>query len=586
MLRKHILLIGLVFLGIVPVLAFGARILQPATQWLPPNTLLTVEITQPKSLLQLFTDKQLIAQIQEMPFYQKQSANKKFQEFLGVVNLIEMTLNTDWRTGLAKLTGGGITLAVFPPDMVVLIIDAEDAQMLTQLHDFFLNAARGEAEKQGRTNPIQSKDYQGVSYWSFDGKEAHAIIGNRFIFSNKIAGLQTVLDLRSQKGNSNLAQSSAYREAQRAVGSNPTAKVYANLQVLKFIPGVAEALNQGKKNPLAALLLAGITESLRSSNWLALKVQVKEKTLHLQAMMDGAKIDPTGPAAFSLPAKPGEGALPNLRVPRYLAGLSLYRDLHRFYAAKDDLFPERTSGLIFFENMMGIFFSGRDLTDEVLAEINPEIRFVVAEQNYDPEVGIPQIKLPAFAVVLRLRNPEGFDEVMEESWQKALGLINFTRGQQALPGLIIDKPTYKQTKFSVAYFSTTGVTEKTNLHMRYNFRPALAMPGNYVILSSTEGLARDLIDALRLEMKRPARALVHTHSMLEIDGDQLSSILKANFETLVRNNMVDEGRTKEEAESAIDLLITVVQYVDRLKLSVGMQKNLTRADLELKLNLP
>ena len=32
------------------------------------------------------------------------------------------------------------------------------------------------------------------------------------------------------------------------------------------------------------------------------------------------------------------------------------------------LFPERTSGLIFFENMMGIFFTGRDLTSEVLAE--------------------------------------------------------------------------------------------------------------------------------------------------------------------------------------------------------------------------
>ena len=50
--------------------------------------------------------------------------------------------------------------------------------------------------------------------------------------------------------------------------------------------------------------------------------------------------------------------------------------------------------------------------------------------------------------------------------------------------------------------------------------------------------------------------------------------------------MVDKGSTREEAESGIDLLITAIQFVDRLKLSVGTQKDLTRADLELKLNLP
>ena len=58
--------------------------------------------------------------------------------------------------------------------------------------------------------------------------------------------------------------------------------------------------------------------------------------------------------------------MPHLDVPRQIAGASVYRDLHGFYAAKDDLFPERTSALIFFENMMGIFFSGKDLTEEVL----------------------------------------------------------------------------------------------------------------------------------------------------------------------------------------------------------------------------
>ena len=98
--------------------------------------------------------------------------------------------------------------------------------------------------------------------------------------------------------------------------------------------------------------------------------------------------------------------MPNLAVPRRIAAVSLYRDLHGFYAAKDDLFPERTSGLIFFENMMGIFFSGRDLTNEVLAETEPEIRVLVAQQEYDEKIGTPETQFPAFAAILRMKDPE------------------------------------------------------------------------------------------------------------------------------------------------------------------------------------
>ena len=97
--------------------------------------------------------------------------------------------------------------------------------------------------------------------------------------------------------------------------------------------------------------------------------------------------------------------MPNLVVPGQIAAVSMYRDLHQFYSAKDELFPDRTSGLIFFENMMGIFFSGKDLTNEVLAQTLPDIRVVVAEQRYDEKTGTPAMKLPGFAVVIQLRDP-------------------------------------------------------------------------------------------------------------------------------------------------------------------------------------
>jgi hypothetical protein len=552
---------------------------------------ISLELSQPKALLGLVAGKEATAAITASPIYRSQAAKPKFNELLNLIKFLETTLDTDWRTGLAKLTGGGLTLAVCPQDTVLLIIDAEDQAMLNRLHEVFLGIARSEAEKKGQADRVASTQYKDVTAWTFDGKEAHAIIGSRLVIANRPEGLRTVLELRDKDENETLTSNAAYRAAKQAVGPDAVAAAFVNLRPLLQLPNVAQLLEKQRGNPLAALAFAGIVEALRDSSRLALGLNIEDTTLArrgglvLRALVDGKAAGPTNPAAFALPPKNDEGALPNLSVPRRIAALSVYRDLYQFYAAKDDLFPERTSGLIFFENMMGIFFSGRDLTNEVLAQTKPEIRLVVAEQEYDPAIGAPQVKLPAFAAVLRLRNPQQFDIVVEEAWQKAVGLINFTRGQKALPGLIIDRPIQGETKFTVAYFSSAEVEDKTRLDQRFNFRPAIAMPGDYLVLSSTDGLARDLIDALGREIERPPKPLAETHSLVEIDAEQLASILKANRQTLVHGDMVNKGRTREESEAGIDMLIGLAECVKHVKLSIGRQGELTLARLEARLNL-
>jgi hypothetical protein len=585
--QKLGLILALILLVFTAQNTMAAQTLPPAIQWVPQDTVISLELSHPKALLELFAGEKATAAITALPLYQKQASKPKFKEFLNLINFFEITLDTDWRTGLAKLTGGGVTFAICPEDMLILIIDAEDEDMLQKLHEILLNMARSEAEKQSQPNRVESTktDYAGVTTWTFNGEESHAIIGKRLVFANRPEGLKAVLELRADTGAANLTSNSTYLTAKRAVKPDAVATVFVNLKPLVQIPNIAQLLEQQSQNPLVALLFAGIIETVRDSNRLALGLHIEENTLVFRASVDGKTVAPTSPVAFAIPGKSSEGILPNLLVPRRIAALSLYRDLYGFYAAKDDLFPERTSGLIFFENMMGIFFSGRDLTNEVLIETKPEIRLVVAEQEYDPTIGTPQVKLPAFALILRLRNPEQFNEVAEEAWQKAVGLINFTRGQQAMPGLIIDRPFQGKTKFTVAYFSTSGIEDKMNLEQRFNVRPALAMTGEYLILSSTEGLARDLIDALNQKMEGTINTSAGIHSLVEIEGGQLASILEANRKTLIQQNMVDKGNTQEQAETGIDMLITLVRFLDRAKLDIGVHERLTRACLKLKLNL-
>ncbi len=582
---KTVCVLGLVLVLSMPHALIGAQT-PPRAECIPQDALICVNVSRPKMLLERLTSDEMTEAITSLPFYQKLASAPKFKEFRNAIDFIETALGTDWRTGLARLTGGGITLAVCPNDTIVAIVDAEDADLLQRLHGIFVSITRGEAERQGRPDRIGSKEYEGVTAWTFDGTEAHAIVGKRFLFTNHSDLLKTILDLHAGKAGATLAESDAYRAAQQTARSGAAATAFVNLKPFLSLPPISEALKKSRQNPLAALFFAGIAESFASSSWLSMTLDIEGKTLAVDALTDGKAGGPTSPAAFALPQKADDGAWPNLDVPRRIGALSLYRDLYGFYGAKDDLFPERTSGLIFFENMMGIFFTGRDLTSEVLAETTPEVRLVVAEQEYDPEVGTPRVRLPAFAVVLRLRDPERFGPVVEEAWQKAVGLINFTRGQQALPGLIIDRPTHAGTKFSVAYFSATDVEDKMKLDTRFNARPALAMPGEYLILSSTDGLARDLIDVLNNENASDRTPLAQTHSLIEVDGAPASSIVRANRETLVRQDMVKKGKTREEAAAGIDMLITAVECLDGAKLDIGTRDGLTAIKLQVQLKLP
>ncbi len=81
-----------------------------------------------------------------------------------------------------------------------------------------------------------------------------------------------------------------------------------------------------------------------------------------------------------------------------------------------------------------------------------------------------------------------------------------------------------------------------------------------------------------------AKPLPGTHSLLEIDGSQLASILAANREHLVRNNMLEDGNTKEQAETAIDILLMIPRILGKVKLDVGSRGGHPQAALRVDLS--
>ena len=105
-----------------PAIAVAAEDLPPAVHWIPQDAVISLEVTQPKPLLDLLTGEKATAAVTALPAYQRQASQPKFQEFLNLINFLELTLQTDWRNALTKLTGGGITFAICREDTVLLIV--------------------------------------------------------------------------------------------------------------------------------------------------------------------------------------------------------------------------------------------------------------------------------------------------------------------------------------------------------------------------------------------------------------------------------------------------------------------------------
>lgn len=555
----------------------------PAARWIPRDSVASLEISRPQAILNLLLDSKISETVVSHPLYKHATSQPGFQQFRGVISYLEGQLGVDWKTGLKKLTGGGATAAITSKGVVIVMIDAEDADFLTRLHEMVVGFAKGDAERQGNAGRVKSVDYRGAKCWELGDNQAHTVLGRRFISASKPEGLKAVLDTKAGTEAQSLLSLPAYQAAKKAAGEDAAARAYVNLGIIKQIPGVHAALDKNT-NPLGALLFAGMIDAVRQSNWLALSLNVDKETLSVAATMDGRAGGKADLSAFARSEKPGEGAMPNLSVPRRIAAMSFYRDLHGFYAAKDKLFPERTSGLIFFENMMAIFFSGRDLTEEVFSQFRPEIRFVVAEQKYDPEFGIPQVQFPSFAVIFKVFHPKEAAELMEEAFQKAVGLVSFTSGQKGVPGYIVDRPTHSDVRYTVAYSGKVRGEEKGPVGIRYNFRPTLALLGDSVILSSADSLARDLIDAIKKEMTAKPKPLADTNSLVEVDAVQISSILGANRKTLVRNNMMEKGASQQEAENNIGVLVNAVKLLGNASLSFGEHDKNVQARLTVKLN--
>lgn len=264
----------------------------PVAQWVPQDAVLALEISQPKAVLDLAIDPQMIQTVTSMPIYRKAAKETRLREFLTGISFLEARLDVSWPEALHKLLDGGVLLSVHPDRGVLLITEAKDESLLRELHEVIVAIAKGEARKAGHPDRVVSKEYQGVTVWSFGGEGAHAIAGDRFILANRPALLQAALDLRAKVCHESLASLPAFQAARRAAGSDALGLAFVNLEAfVGQLPRVQKVLKPSD-DPMAALLFSSVTGAMRRANWLGLALGIDEQGLTLKATANGPGPNP------------------------------------------------------------------------------------------------------------------------------------------------------------------------------------------------------------------------------------------------------------------------------------------------------
>lgn len=580
----------------------GAAIGEPAAaDLLPASIVLYVEVKQPSVLVDLAYDHPLRAKIESLDNIQKALQGEQFRHVQAVIALYEAHMGVDYRTALKSLVAGGAWLAYDAATQgAISIVRADRAETVEKTRDFLLGLARADAAQKGQGPQIKSTEYRGAVAYEFEGGVA-AIRDRWLILSNKKDLAKSFVDQLADRAEKPedaapaLSSKASYLAARGSIASPPVAEgqstgwAFVDLEAIRQA-GAAKELLAGKApdNPLAELLFGGLLGALAKSQVVAAEVSVSAEGIDLVASAPYADAIPPEREYFFGPDRSGV-APPLTPVNNQLLSIGAYRDASGMWLHAGDLFDENTNDqLTLADGQLTTLFSGKDFGEEILGALSPQTQIVVARQDFTGLAVKPEVKLPAFAGVFTLKAPEEMSDELRRIFQSLVGFLNVAGAQNGQPQLDINSERTEATQIVAASYVPSPDEKKSGKgRIQFNFSPTAVFVGDKFILSSTEPLAREL--AQRLSAPTPEPGAENTPSpaantLAIADAQILADVLRDNRSQLVAQNMLEEGRTQEEAEQAIDGLLTLVGAAKSARLSLITAGDSLRLEAHISLD--
>jgi hypothetical protein len=559
-----------------------------AAELLPSGTIVYAEVSKPGELVDTLLSHPLRQRLEALDAYRAVVLSKQYLQFTFGLSVAETALGMKWDEAVKTLAGGGVYLGIDAATQGgVVLLRSTDAKKLGDVRDKLLAFARAEAKKKGNGESLEEIEYRGAKAYKL-GDAYAATIGPWLMLTNKAETGKLVIDRAADAKETSLGGKMEFLSARNAVGEKCAAWSYIDVATIRGYGLLAKILPDKTDNPAAELLAGGVLSTLGETPYATVALHFDNEQLRLVA---SAPHDPKwvkksrefyfGPH--------GKGAAPiALRPEQTALSLVTYRDLGAMWLAGPDLFDEKgNAGLSQADSNLSTLFGGKEFGREILGAFEPDWQLVLARQDYaQASAGTPEIKLPAGALVFRMKEPEKTQRQLKVAFQSIVGFLNIIGGQNGLPPLDQNTERKGDSLIVSAEYMLDDAAEYKNGKIYHNFSPTVAVVGDRFIVASTKQFAATLVDAASapasgIEPKSASKSDSTTNTAIEIDAAVVHTLLDDNRAQLIAQNVLEKGHSKEKAASEIGTLLDVLSWFEKAALKLNTPSD--RVDLEIGL---
>lgn len=546
-----------------------------ASEFLPASTAIYAHIADPAKLIDTIENHPIVEYALELKEVQRLMRTPQFAMFLLGKGLYETNIEETVIEALKTNSGNGIWFALDESGGVIVLLHSKDEARLKRVVGQALKLV---ATTGGGNVPFEKKDYRDAVAAEFkDSKVLIARYKSWFAITNKSELAKKVVDNMHDGATDPLAKQQWFKDAiaiRTANGNKSDLWAAVDLETVREKSDDKAPFLGVTDNPGVELILGGILDVLKSSPTAFGEINLNDE-IHI-ALSAPFKNEWAHEARDYFFGEKLKGRAPLALKPKnMIANLTSYRDIGQWWLSKEDLYPENViAELAQADSQLSTIFSGMDFGEDVLGSLEPGVQIVVTENQYDSEY-VPDVKVPAFALVGKLKDPKRLTRKLKIAFNSVVGFANIALGQNGQPQLEVETENIGEAKLmSSTYFYEEGTEEGLIL---FNFGPTIAFKGNDLVIASTKSLAKELVGML--DGGKNAESV---NTMMTLDGQMLHKILGENAESLIAQNMVEEGNSRKEAQEQIGIILLIADLFKDAKLNYDVTAKQMKADFSLR----
>ena len=538
-------------LALAPVLA-GADL----ARLYPAQTVVYAEAPGVGELLGEGLEHPFVASVLESPLGQALLAESAVTPEAGLA-FVDAWLGRPLLPSLRALTARGLALGAIgghEPPRWLIAARSDDAELTRQVIDevcgrlAFLAGAGG-------TGPLEGPG--GFSIWNVGDEISIASSGELLLLGGDEATLRAAIG-RAQGDEDTLAQRGGFERARGRRRDGALAWAWLDLEAIERAdPSKLVDLRNAATDPGVHFLLGSLVASFGATADLCFALDVEDDRITLA--IDGAEADASRRALVA-------SGSPAIALPPPTAGelgrAVVYRDLDALFELRTEIFPvDVQPGFAEATSNLALFFGGQDVSDEILPRLSPWFGVVAREATFAADA-VPDVPLPAAALLARVEDPDTVGPQLVAAFQSVIGVTNVDGAQQMRPPLVMALTLEGDVPITAARFTKPAPGEGVDVH--HNLAPACAVVGETFIIGTHESLVRELVRQLSSE---GAEATAASGESLTLSGPAIAEVLRTNEEVLVMQTVLDEGKTMEKARADVAGLVALADLFERLDVS-------------------